>query len=710
MTRRDDRPLSRAGRDNGFAAVKTVVFKEMRETLRDRRTLLIMIVVPVLLYPMIMILSQQLSLFGRRQLESAPARVAVMGDVSDSLIAFLQVSDELTLVPVGDAETAVRARAATAVAVFGRSGGPEGTQEVTVFFDGADDQSQRGRGLLVRALSRWGDSLLARRIEGRRLPGTFAQPLELDTESVALPEELGGYALGRFLPMILIIITLLGVFYPAIDLAAGEKERGTLETLLTAPTHARQIVAGKFITVTIIGIVAAGLNLGSMLLTFQSGLFQISGAVDVEFAIPLYAVVLIFATLVPLAILFGALFLGIAVRSRSFKEAQNALTPFYMAVIIPALLPLFPGIEYTRFMAFVPVAGVALLFRELMGGNIPFVLASLTLLTTLVYAMLALLFAADAFGREDVLFGVDEGAPGGELGWLKRLLRPGGQRYFVPTPTQTAVFVGGVALLFFYVGLGLQSRLGERGLLASEWLLLLGSAVAFTWMGGFDLKQTFSLRRPPVMGLVGGVLLIAGGTPMAWFIAWLQGFVLPIPWDLLEGMSEFIVADDMSRLVWLLFLVAVTPAVCEEAVFRGVLLGGTVGRLTPLRMILLNGAVFGAFHLSYATAFRFLPTAWLGVLLAYAAWRTRSIYTSVLMHLLNNGSIVLLAASPVLRERLVGPDTRPPLILLPIAIALMVSGILILGRVGTKSGVDPLHAESVGEPEAAQDMPAPQPS
>lgn len=668
-----------------WRVVWTVFQKEMRETVRDRRTLLIMIVVPVLLYPAIMIVSQQLSFFGRRQLERAPAVVAVRGDPEpDGLVAFLRARDDLTVVSVGDPEAAIRADSVSAVAVVNAAASPEGTQRITLLYDGANDRSQRAWTMLRDALREWNSELLVDRLRSRGLPATFASPLEVESTSVALPSELGGYALGRFLPMILIIITLLGVFYPAIDLAAGEKERGTLETLLTAPTHARQVVAGKFITVTAIGVVAAGLNLGSMLLTFQSGLFQIEGATDVEFSIPLRSVFTIFATLVPLAILFGALFLGIAVRSRSFKEAQNALTPFYMVVLVPSLLPLFPGIDYTIAMSTVPVAGVALLFREVMVGHLPLTLAGLTLSSTLVYAMLALLFAADAFGREDVLFGTDDKAPGGELGWIRRLLRPSGQVLAVPTPAQTAVFVGGVALLFFYFGLTLQARLGERGLLASEWLILLGSAVAFTRLGEFDVRRTFSLRRPQALGLLGGVLLMLGGTPMAWFLAWLQGFVLPIPWDLIEGMSEFIIANDVQRVVWLVFLVAVTPAICEEAVFRGVLLGGTAGRMSPLRMILLNGAVFGAFHLSYATVFRFIPTAWLGILLAYAAWRTRSIYTSSLMHFINNGCIVLLAASPMLRERFAGPDTRPPLWLLPVAIGLMVTGILILGRVGDR--------------------------
>lgn len=700
------------GSRQSWRSVWTVVQKEMRETLRDRRTLVIMIVVPVLLYPAIMILSQQLSLFGRRQLERTPAVVAVHPDPDPAGLAdFLRDRDDLSLVQVDEPETAIRDGTVAAAVLVDRGAAPEGTQRIELLYDGADDRSQRARGVLRDALAEWSDQLLTDRLRSRGLPETFAAPVDVESTSVALPSELGGYALGRFLPMILIIITLLGVFYPAIDLAAGEKERGTLETLLTAPTPARQIVAGKFITVTVIGVVAAGLNLGSMLLTFQSGLFQIEGAVDVEFSIPTRAIVIIFATLVPLAILFGALFLGIAVRSRSFKEAQNALTPIYMVVIVPALLPLFPGIEYTPAVSTVPVAGVALLFRELMAGNLPWTLAALTLLSTLVYAMLALLFAADAFGREDVLFGGDEKSPGGELGWIRRLLRPSGARLAVPTPAQTAVYVGGVALLFFYFGLALQTRLGEVGIVASEWVILLGSAVAFTRIGEFDVQKTFSLRRPPLLGLLGGGLLILGGTPMAWFLAWLQGFFLPIPWDLIEGMSEFLIADDPRRVAWLFFLVAVTPAICEEAVFRGVLLGGTVDRLSPLRMMLLNGAVFGAFHLSYATAFRFLPTAWLGVLLAYAAWRTRSIFTSALMHLINNGSIVLLAASPLLRDQFAAPDAPPPLWLLPVAIALMVAGIMLLGRVGDRLDAQGRDAGSTAStPETSGERAAPQPS
>ena len=112
--------------------------------------------------------------------------------------------------------------------------------------------------------------------------------------SIARPEEVGGYTLGRILPLLLVVITLLGAFYPAIDLAAGEKERGTLETLLTAPVPPSAIVAGKFVTVALIGIIAAALNLGSMILTFQTGVLQITAVIGLEVSIPLGSVVAIF--------------------------------------------------------------------------------------------------------------------------------------------------------------------------------------------------------------------------------------------------------------------------------------------------------------------------------------------------------------------------------------------------------------------------------
>ena len=671
-----------------------VVFqKELRETLRDRRTLMMMVAVPVLLYPILMISAEQLTLMGMRQLEAEPSLIGVSGPDAGTAREYLDGLEDLTVLEVTDPVEAVRSDSVHAVVLFAASPVTDSTRRVTIVYDAADERSQRARGLLARALRDWGDTLVAGRLLERGLPSGFAQPLSVADSSVARAEELGGYALGRFLPMLLILMTLLGTFYPAIDLAAGEKERGTLETLLTAPVPARDIVAGKFLTVALIGIVAAALNLASMLLTFQTGLFQLGDAFDIDFALPLGAVAIIFVTLVPLAVLFGSLFLGVALRSRSFKEAQNALTPIYLAVIIPALLPVFPGIDFTVALAAVPVAGVGLFFRELMAGSPAVVPSLVAVATTLLWAWAALAFAAVSFGREQVLFGEGDGrVEAGSRGLRAQLRAWIGPRGATPQPVHALVFILVVGAIFFYLGFPLQARLGETGLFLSEWLLLLTPAVLFVALAGFDARATLSLRRPRGRQLGAALLLIAGAMPLGWFLAWIQGCVIPIPWELLEGLDELLTAESTPRLLWLLVIFAVTPALCEEFVFRGVLLGGTRGKGSVIRVALLNGLVFGVFHVSFESVFRFLPTAWLGVVLAWAVLTTSSIWVGVLMHFVNNGAIVLIVSVPALRAWFEAGGDAPPWLLLPPAVISMGLGVRLL-RDGENKGDPGFPAE-----------------
>jgi sodium transport system permease protein len=242
-----------------------------------------------------------------------------------------------------------------------------------------------------------------------------------------------------------------------------------------------------------------------------------------------------------------------------------------------------------------------------------------------------------------------------------------------------------VAVLFFYMGFPLQAGWGERGLLLSEWLLLLLPAFLFVRLAGFDFLETFSFRRPESSQLAGALLLIAGAMPLGWFLTWAQGFVLPVPWDMLEGLEDLMTAESPSRLLWLLALLALTPAICEEVVFRGVLLAGIRGRASAVRVAVFNGLVFGAFHVSFESAFRFLPTAWLGFILAWAVLSTRSIWVGVLMHFVNNGSIVVMAAIPALRAWLENGGDAPPWVLL--APALLAVGLGVRWLSGASDNV-----------------------
>ncbi|MDX1492672.1 MAG: type II CAAX endopeptidase family protein [Longimicrobiales bacterium] len=229
----------------------------------------------------------------------------------------------------------------------------------------------------------------------------------------------------------------------------------------------------------------------------------------------------------------------------------------------------------------------------------------------------------------------------------------------LPGPRSVLVFVLGLAVLFLFGGIFFQLLLGEGGLLAAEWLLLFLPALAWTGRSGFDPVRLLSLRTPTTDHLAAGLLLAAGALPLGWTLGWLQSFVLPVPVEVLEGLEEMVTAESPGRFLWLLLVVAATPAICEEVVFRGVLLGGTRS-LTPWKMVLLNGAVFGAFHLSFSTVVRFLPTAALGCVIAWAVWRSGSIWVGMAMHFLNNATIVAMASMPALDGAFSDPYAPPP--------------------------------------------------
>lgn len=666
-----------------WGTVRTVLAKELKETLRDRRTMFMMLVIPTLLYPLMMVGVEQLTLFGRRQLGERPAVVAVRGADAPAL-AFLAADTALRLAPADSATVeAVREGGVEAAVLFApAAGGEGGTRSARIFYEATDDRSQRAADLASARLEAWGDTLLARRLAGAGLPATFARPLVVADTSVASAEETGGYALGRFLPVLLILMTLLGTFYPAIDLAAGEKERGTLETLLTAPVPAREIVAGKFAAVAAIGMTAAVVNLASMLLTFQSGVFRFARESGLRFTLPLDSALLVLLGLVPLAVLFAALFLGIAVRSQSFKEAQNALTPVQLASTLPVFVVSLPGIEFNALLAAVPVAGLALMFRELMAGTATLVPSLVAFGATVFYAALALHFAARAFGREEVLFGSGSGDTAGG-GWRERLQAWRTSSRGVPLPAEGMAFIAVIGVLYFHFGGRLQATLGETGLLASQWGLFALPALLFAFAGPYRPRRALALRAPSGRTLLGALLIALGGMPVGWALGWAQLQYFEIPQRLVEALLRLTSAPDPSRLAWLLFVVAVTPAVCEELVFRGVFQQSLSREVPAWRTVAASALVFGVFHVSGETAIRLLPTAWLGVLLGTVVWRSRSIFASMLMHAVNNGLSVVIVSTPALGRWLL-PGGSPNWALVALAPLLILAGFRLLPKRGAE--------------------------
>jgi sodium transport system permease protein len=176
---------------------------------------------------------------------------------------------------------------------------------------------------------------------------------------------------------------------------------------------------------------------------------------------------------------------------------------------------------------------------------------------------------------------------------------------------------------------------------------------------------------PPAGSVSGGILFLLGGLQVALVLAWLQSLVIPVPIEYLEALSDLLSADSVLRFLWLVLLAALVPAVAEEALFRGVVLSSLRTRLPTAAAVVITGTVFGLFHLTPETAFRFLPTAWLGILLSWVVVLSGSLPLAVLLHFLNNVAVLALSTIPVTAERMNAVEDQPPPVLFGVTGALL---------------------------------------
>lgn len=251
----------------------------------------------------------------------------------------------------------------------------------------------------------------------------------------------------------------------------------------------------------------------------------------------------------------------------------------------------------------------------------------------------------------------------------------------IPGPGAAATLLLLVAVLFLFGGLPLQLYFGEVGLLLAQLGFLLLPVVVFLWRGGFDLALTLSLHIPSSSQVLGGVLFLAGGLQLALVLTWLQSLVMPVPVEYLEAISGVLKADSLPRFFWLLLVAAVLPAVAEEVLFRGVVLSAFRQRLPAVWAVVAAGLIFGLFHLTPDTAFRFVPTAWLGILLGWVVVSSGSLPLAMLLHFLNNGMVLAVTAIPGVSDQAteVGQE-GPPIALLVVGLTLFLLGLFVLQR------------------------------
>jgi len=397
-----------------FSAISVVYRKELTEWLRDRRTLISTVLVPLLAFPILMVGITALAtvMIGKAEKE-VPKVMILGGEDSPQLLDRLHKLDKLTIVPYAanwkDQISNKEIRAAVDIPKGFQAALAEGaTPTVNVYYYEGELKSSFGANHLQDALKDYRDDVVKQRLAAKSLPVSVLKPFDIKQENVAPPEKVGGASFGGFIGYAVILLCLTGAIYPAIDLTAGEKERGTIETVLSSPISRFDLVFGKFLLVFSASLASAILSVTSMGTSFailgHSHLMQPSGGQSLNLNLGWVSVLAVFFMALPLAVLFSAVLMTIALFAKSYKEAQSYLTPLTFVVVIPAIASVMPGVELTPKLALIPILNTSLVCKEIITGTYHWNSIILIFTSTCVYAAAAIFLAVKMFQREDVLF------------------------------------------------------------------------------------------------------------------------------------------------------------------------------------------------------------------------------------------------------------------------------------------------------------------
>jgi len=514
------------------------------------------------------------------------------------------------------------------------------TSKPELFYTSSNQKSPIANSRLKAAIQRWDELLGEYYLRRCGVEPDIASPLKISVTDVSEKTEFRGASFwSKFLPVLLLLWALTGAFYPSIDLCAGEKERGTLETLLSSPAGRGEIVISKLLTIMTFSVLTSMLNILCVGATAWMMVSQLTG-VGLP---PRLSLLWLLLALIPTAALFSALCIALASYAKSSKEGQYYLTPLMLVVLPLVMIPMAPGQELHLGMALIPVSGIVLTLSALIEGNYTTALTHLpiVLLVTLGCCVVAIRWAVDQFNSEAVLFRESEKFHLQK--WLKRLLTTR-----VPRPTpQTALLCAMVILAIkYFVSLLLQGGSLQvsfiANVLVAQLIVILLPVLVLVAISSSSVRETLRLGLPRCWTLPLAFVLALCWHPVSVAVSQLVLYAYPYSNELHEMLTQL--TDTMSGFSpWLLILlIAVLPGFCEEIAFRGYILTGLDTKGRHLRAIVLTAVFFGITHAILQQSLVAFAT---GIVLGWLAVQTRSIWPCVVFHITNN---TLVASLPFL--------------------------------------------------------------
>lgn len=683
--------------------VRTLVKKEMLDVFRDKKTVIMMLVVPIILYPLIFLGAMQLVAFISSSMEDENYRIVVEADDEEAFVhklaEFREKEDEadedggtstgeaekengeessgqsyeITIVDadsISDYETALNEEEID-VYVLGQM--QDGQMQYEIYYLSSETNSAYAANLVMDVFDELKNDMTRQLIteEGMDV-SAILEPIQYEKKDTASNEQSLGSIMGSILPFMLVISLLMGTMYPSIDTTAGERERGTLETILTLPVTNRQLIISKFITVAVIGMVSAFLNILSMgaIAIYMYKMMDLQTDVatfDMAKFIP--AIFVCILAVFAFSLFISAVTMCVTSFAKSYKEANNYITPLMLVVMFVGYIGFIPNLELTQTMAMMPVANICMLIKNMMTFKVDYGMIAVVLLSNVAYAVIAILFLSKIYDSEAILF--SDTKAGLQLFEKRSNLQKGG----VPTVSDVWFVVAVTMLLMLYVGSMLQLKFGLAGVFGTQMIILFAPLFQVVYTKR-DFRQTYGFAKAKLPGYLGGVLIAVGMVLLNVVIAAGLMKLFPESAANIETTFDGILGDNaMAAFV----VIALTPAICEEMLFRGVILHALKAKYRISSAIAITAALFGLYHMSLV---KFIPTGLLGLVLCIVVWRTGSIYPAMVMHFINNAISVWAAYYPEQVEKIL-PALCQSTFSVSDVLCLCGAGLVLIGIGGT---------------------------
>lgn len=657
-----------------------LIKKEMTEILRDKKTLIIMLVLPLLLYPSILIgMSLGISMIMQSEEEKEHTVGYLLEDEEyiEPLISLYEQEKEelgarLSFRGASREEEAVIKEETDAWLYFSKE---EQSIQIQLDYTSTSQKSDYTESIMKELVDKYRNALLTKNLEKEGLTEDFLHPVTYEAVDSATLSESMGMNMGGSIGMIVIIMILMGAFYPAVDVTAGEKERGTLETLLTLPVTNFQMITSKFISVSIISCITAVISLLALGGSIVFIMLALPG--DELVQIPVEAFVncipVMLLVMVTTALLLTALSMCFCVFAKSTKEANNYMTPVMLVVMLATMIGMFPTVELDYKTALIPIVNVSLLIKQVLAQAMDLSLALITILVNCAYSILIIWILARMYDSEDIMF--SDGFRSFRLFQKREDIKKG----TIPATGDVLISLIVLLLAIIYLG-GMISMRNQFIGTAIIQLMIVAVPLALTWYMKSDVKKLFSLQKPWKKTIAGSFLLYVGTYLAMFMLSIVLSKLLP---NHLEGLE--MAFDEMMKqpFVLLVLVIAVMPAIGEELLFRGLVFGSMRHKYKVGWAIFFSALLFGAYHTNLV---KLIPTGLLGACFAYIVYKSGSIFISMFLHFTNNFLSVIAMKYPETMEKVLPFMVKEELsiielmIMLVLGIVFVAAGLFLINR------------------------------